>query len=70
MIKTQEYLPFNGGPRICLGQQYALTESMYVMVRIAQEFSSIETVDGGPWKEDFLLTVMNKNPVYCRLTRA
>ena len=28
-----EYLPFNGGPRICIGQQLALTEASYVMVR-------------------------------------
>ncbi|KAL4918697.1 cytochrome P450 [Aspergillus aurantiobrunneus] len=37
-----EYLPFNGGPRICLGQQYALTEASYTMVRLIQRFSSVE----------------------------
>ena len=24
--KTWQYIPFNGGPRICVGQQFALTE--------------------------------------------
>lgn len=39
-----EYLPFNGGPRICLGQQFALTETSYTIVRICQEFTRIELV--------------------------
>ncbi|KKY14696.1 putative cytochrome p450 family [Diplodia seriata] len=37
-----EYLPFNGGPRICIGQQFALTEASYVVVRLLQRFDSIE----------------------------
>ncbi|KAK9379585.1 cytochrome P450 [Kockiozyma suomiensis] len=40
-----EYLPFNGGPRICLGQQYALTEAAYTLARVVQEFDTIETTD-------------------------
>lgn len=38
-----DFLPFNGGPRICLGQQFALTEASYTLVRIAQTFSRLET---------------------------
>ncbi|KAF2176380.1 cytochrome P450 52A12 [Zopfia rhizophila CBS 207.26] len=36
-----EYLPFNGGPRICIGQQFALTEAGYVTVRLLQRFEDI-----------------------------
>ncbi|KAL9129513.1 MAG: hypothetical protein Q9217_002037 [Psora testacea] len=51
-----EYLPFNGGPRICLGQQFALTEAAYITVRLMQEFEGIESRDAEPWREKFTLT--------------
>ncbi|MBQ5153817.1 cytochrome P450, partial [Macrococcus caseolyticus] len=39
-----DYIPFNGGPRICIGQQFALTEASYTLVRICQEFTRIEVL--------------------------
>lgn len=45
------YIPFNGGPRICIGQQFALTEMAYVLTRLFQRFdrvvSHMDEVDGG-----------------------
>ncbi|KAF2457593.1 cytochrome P450 alkane hydroxylase-like protein [Lineolata rhizophorae] len=41
--KTWTYIPFNGGPRICIGQQFALTEMAYTVVRVFQRFASVES---------------------------
>ena len=51
-----EYLPFNGGPRICLGQQFALTEAGYVIVRMLQRYDKIENLDPKPLKHRFTQT--------------
>ncbi|CAG7995913.1 unnamed protein product [Penicillium salamii] len=40
--KTWGYLPFSGGPRICLGQEFALIEASYTTARILQGYSGIE----------------------------
>ncbi len=40
-----EFLPFNGGPRICLGQQHALTLAAFAIVRLLQRFDRIENLD-------------------------
>lgn len=41
------YIPFNGGPRICIGQQFALTEMAYTLVRLFQRYESVENLMGG-----------------------
>jgi len=40
--KSWSYIPFNGGPRICIGQQFALTEMAYTVTRILQTYEKVE----------------------------
>ncbi|GBE84580.1 Cytochrome P450 52A3-B [Sparassis crispa] len=35
------FLPFNAGPRICLGQQYAYNEMSFFVIRLLQRFSAL-----------------------------
>ncbi|KAI9058872.1 cytochrome P450 monooxygenase pc-3 [Trametes sanguinea] len=35
------FLPFNAGPRICLGQQFAYNEVSFMLVRLLQRFASV-----------------------------
>ncbi|KAL8669813.1 MAG: hypothetical protein Q9168_005617 [Polycauliona sp. 1 TL-2023] len=51
------YLPFNGGPRICLGQEFALLEAGFVVVRILQKFRSFEL---GPKDKDIAAGTENQ----------
>ncbi|KAL9611679.1 MAG: hypothetical protein Q9167_003674 [Letrouitia subvulpina] len=39
------YLPFNGGPRVCLGQDFALIEASYTIVRLLQRYPKVEMAE-------------------------
>ncbi|KAK7952715.1 cytochrome P450 52E1 [Apiospora aurea] len=45
---TYEYVPFNAGPRICIGQQFALTAVAMTTFRILQAYKQIERRDDRP----------------------
>ncbi|KAK0645431.1 putative N-alkane-inducible cytochrome P450 [Cercophora newfieldiana] len=62
------YLPFNGGPRICLGQQSALVEAGYVVVRLMQHFGRIDA-RGGQFREHLSLTLSHADGVKIALWR-
>jgi cytochrome P450 len=42
--RSWDFIPFGGGPRICVGQQFALIEGAYALVRMMQEFKDIEVI--------------------------
>lgn len=55
---------FNGGPRICPGQQFALTEAAYVLARFMQHVESIERRDVEyDWAERVALVTKGRNGV-------
>ncbi|KAI1818133.1 cytochrome P450 alkane hydroxylase [Poronia punctata] len=44
--QTYGYLPFSGGPRICLGMDFALVEAAYTVVRILQRYPKLTLPEG------------------------
>ncbi|KAJ9133007.1 Cytochrome P450 [Pleurostoma richardsiae] len=42
-----EFIPFGGGARKCLGQQYALTAIGYAIARVCQEYDHIDNMEQG-----------------------
>ncbi|QPG95370.1 hypothetical protein C2857_000306 [Epichloe festucae Fl1] len=62
-----DYLPFNGGPRICIGQQFALTEIAYVVVRMMQRIDEVDGSAAGPVKHGLTLTNCPADGVKLRL---
>lgn len=68
-VSSWAYLPFNGGARLCLGQQYALHEAMFTTFRLVQEFATIEPRDDSVWTESLSLTCAVKGGVKVGLIR-
>lgn len=51
------YVPFGGGPRVCLGQQYAQSEVYYITTRLMQHLRHIEPRGPITWRGKVTLTL-------------
>ncbi|KAH8808730.1 cytochrome P450 [Xylogone sp. PMI_703] len=71
-FQNWQFLPFNGGPRICLGQQYALTEAGFVIAKLLQRYERVENADThmGDAVIDANLTMKHHHGVRVRLYSA
>ncbi|KAL7930468.1 cytochrome P450 [Trichoderma chlorosporum] len=63
-----EYIPFSGGPRICIGQQFALTQMLFLITRVLQTFSDIQPGDDKPIMHQIGSTISMANGCWIHLT--
>lgn len=72
-IAAWQFLPFLGGPRICIGQQFALTEASYLLVSMLRQFDALQPVDReemSKLKKQLGVTMWPKGGVKVRMHRA
>ncbi|OQE84147.1 hypothetical protein PENNAL_c0027G00493 [Penicillium nalgiovense] len=62
------FIPFNRGPRICAGRQYAMTVLTYIVARIFQTFSNVSNYNTKEWTERISMTFENENGVLVGLS--
>jgi cytochrome P450 len=58
---TWDFMGFGGGNRACMGQQKVLVEAAYVLVRLAIQYSKLESRDSSAWEGDLKLTCRSKH---------
>ncbi len=62
------YIPFGGGPRLCIGNNFALMEGVAILANVLQNFS-LESLPGSEVEEDALVTIRPKGGLELRLAR-
>jgi cytochrome P450 len=70
MFDRWNYVPFGGGPHLCPGQQFALIEIAYTMVRLLQTFCDMKPGDDSVWAEKIGLVVSVRSGCKVILTTA
>ncbi|KAL8658978.1 MAG: hypothetical protein Q9202_007338 [Teloschistes flavicans] len=65
------FMPFGGGPRICIGMQLGLTEVAYAVGRVVERFQMVECRDP-VWEfmEEWKLSTVSRNGAKVRLVQA
>jgi cytochrome P450 len=61
------YFPFGGGPRLCIGQHFALIEASLVLAMIAQRYK-LDLAPGADLTPQTGLSLRPRGPVLMRLT--
>ncbi|KAL8951372.1 MAG: hypothetical protein Q9222_002649 [Ikaeria aurantiellina] len=54
-----QFMGFGGGQRACLGQQKALMEASYALIKFGKTFERLESRDGSDWAGEQKLTAKN-----------
>ena len=55
------FIPFNGGPRACIGQELATIEIAYLLVRLVQHFEQVNRGDEEDWIEGLAMACTSRN---------
>ncbi|AII50755.1 cytochrome P450 [Hymenobacter sp. APR13] len=62
-IPAYAYLPFGGGPRLCVGSHFALTEIQLVLLEALRHFTFVPVAEA-PAATDPLITLRPKGPLW------
>lgn len=65
-IRRYSYLPFGAGPRICIGNSFAMMEAQLLLVAVAQRYR-LRLAPGQVVEPEPLITLRPKNGLHMRL---
>jgi cytochrome P450 len=68
-IPRHAYLPFGAGPRVCIGNQFALMEGHLMTAAIAQKFS-FTLLDSKPMETEPLITLRPKGGIKVKVHKS